>query len=77
MIGLGGGGRWHPEDVKRVILSPYLINNICKVENIVQVGGDSERKKKKDSAMFESAMNGQHCRKFEEVLIIILNILII
>lgn len=66
MIALGGGGRWRQEDVKRVILSPYLINNICKVENIVEEGGDSERKKKKNSAMFESAMNGQKWRNLRK-----------
>lgn len=66
MIDLGGGGRWRQEDVKRVILSPYLINNICKVENIVQVWGDPERKKKKVSAMFESAMNGKTCRNLRK-----------
>lgn len=66
MIALGGGGRGRQEDVKIVILSPYLINNICKVENIVEEGGHSERKKKKNSTMFESAMNGQKRRNLRK-----------
>lgn len=61
---------------KEIILSPYLINNICKVENVRPSGGGRrfEEEGENTSAMFESSMDGQF---FEKIFIIILSLLTI